>query len=300
MTQATPPFPHAGELAGLTASIIWAFTLCAYRVHAAGLPSVTVNLFKNCVSFTCLLATALLAGAAWPSAGSTWGWLALSGFMGLCVSDTAMFAALQRLGAQRTAAIQCLGPPMAALLAFYFLGEELKAVGIVGMTLTVAAVAGVVLLGPRDHLRLGPDWSLGLLLAIGAAAAQAVGLVMARDAFQQADVMTGTLIRLAPAIAVLGLVVGQRGPQARLDLLFDSRLRVGSLAMAAFFGGFLGLFLLSAATKFAPAGIAATLTSTFPLWLIPVARVFLKERITLAQGLCTLLAVGGIALMFLE
>ena len=41
----------------------------------------------------------------------------------------------------------------------------------------------------------------------------------------------------------------------------------------------------------------SALTSTFPLWVIPIARVFLKEHTNRRCVGCTLLAVAGICLM---
>lgn len=292
--------PRVGELAALAAALIWSVTICVYRTQATALPAATVNLFKNCVAFLCLGALAWLTAAPWPTDRTHLTMLALSGLVGLVVSDTSMFAALRRLGAQRTAAIQCLGPPLAALLGWFYLEESLKPYALAGMALTVCAIAGVILFGPRDHIRLGPDWSLGVALAVVSAAAQATGLVLARRAFQHTEVATGTMVRLAPAILALALFSSFQGKAAKWNVLFDSRRRVAMLLAAAFFGGFFGLYLLSAATKHADAGLVATVSSTYPIWLIPVAYFGLKERVTVGQVLCTLAAVAGIGLIFLD
>jgi drug/metabolite transporter (DMT)-like permease len=45
------------------------------------------------------------------------------------------------------------------------------------------------------------------------------------------------------------------------------------------------------------AGIASTISTTYPIWVIPVAAIFLKEHPKPLQILCTILAVAGIALL---
>jgi drug/metabolite transporter (DMT)-like permease len=294
-----PPIPHAGEAAALVAALIWSVTLCVYRAQAYCIPATTINLFKNGISLACLVSYAWALNAAWPDEPMLIAWLAGSGMVGFVLSDTAMFAALKHLGAARTAAMQCISPPVAVFCGWLFLAEALSGFALLGIGVTVVAVAGAMMLGPRDETRLGPHWSLGLLLAVVAAVANAIGIVMARQAFQQVDIATGTIYRLIPAVLVLLIVVTSRGRRAGWEKLAEPPRRGIWLGVTAFFGSFVGMLFYGASIKFAPAGVAATLTSTYPIWLIPIAAGILKERITGGQILCTLVAVGGIGLIFL-
>lgn len=293
-----PPLPHAGEAAALLAAVIWSVTLCIYRAQAHDIPATTINLFKNSVSLVCLAATAYVTHAVWPEDWRPAAWLTASGLIGFALSDTAMFAALKRLGAARTAALQCLSPPVAVVCAWVFLDESLSPFALFGITVTILAVGGSIYFGPRDETRLGPHWSMGLALAVVSAVANAVGIVMARRAFQQTDLTTGTLIRLIPAILVLLIFMATSPRAAGWHHFAEPPKRGIWLGVTAFFGSFVGLFLYSASIKYAPAGVTATLSSTYPIWLIPIAASVLKERITGGQILCTLAAVGGIALIF--
>ncbi len=59
----------------------------------------------------------------------------------------------------------------------------------------------------------------------------------------------------------------------------------------------MGLILQSTGTKYAKAAIAAALTSTYPLWIIPLAAIFLNEKSSKGAIVATFCAVGGIILM---
>src|SRR2546426_833499 len=115
-----PPFEHVGEIAALAAALILSLTLCVYPAHGSSLPAPTLNLFKNCISCSCLTALSLATGAAWPSDWRLYLWFAASGLVGFVLSDTALLAALKRIGASRTAALQCLSPPITALCGWLF------------------------------------------------------------------------------------------------------------------------------------------------------------------------------------
>ena len=85
---------------------------------------------------------------------------------------------------------------------------------------------GAVLFGPRDRERLGADWTVGLICAVIAAAANAGGIVLGRQAFQHTDIAPGTVLRLVPAILVLMIVTARQGDRGRWGLLIDPPRRI--------------------------------------------------------------------------
>jgi drug/metabolite transporter (DMT)-like permease len=310
----TPPFFLAGELASLVAAFIWAGSVTIYRHWGRDISSPTLNLFKCFVAFICLAVSLAIVRPALPGEGSAVLELMVSGIVGLAIGDTAFFAALRRLGAQATSCGWCLSPLFTVGFAMVYLNETLSAAKVAGVLITTAGVAGVMYFGAQ---RDTPMASLsrkalaeGIVYVLISAVAQAFGLVIARDAFQHTDVLWGTFLRMTPALGVLALVRVSpfladkwRNSNAahrfndRESSGFSSRGHVIALASAAFFGTFIGLLLLSTGTKYAKAGLVAALTSTFPLWVIPIARIFLKEPTTWPCILCTILAVAGIGLM---
>ncbi len=301
----TPP-PYLGEGAALTAALIWSFTLCIYRFHAHDLPANTINLFKNVVAFLCLSGMILILNRPFPQEHHLWLLLMGSGVIGLVISDSCMFAALKRLGAQTTAAIQCLAPPLAAALALWAHDEVISTSKITGMLLTVLSVAGVILMARSPHGAEPQHRRQGLILALVAATAQAIGMVMAKGplneidpatGLRKLDVFMGTLIRLAPAVIVLLLISWQRGRHAQWDKLIHPPRRLAYLGIASLLGSFIGLLLLTIGITYSSVGVATTLSATFPIWIIPVSYLFLGEKARPGQILCTVLAVVGVSLL---
>ena len=289
---------HVGEFAALAAALIWAFSLCTFRAWGGGIAASTLNCFKALVALLGLAVSAAFVRPGLPAVPSTWLLLGASGIVGLAIGDTAFFAALRRLDAQRTSSLQCLAPPLSAGIALVFLDEKLRESQIMGMALTVAAVLGVIWSGRAKRFS-GTAGSArsGVALAIFAALCQSIGLCLARPALQDTHVLVGTAMRFVPAVVVLLLVERLRSPGSiSLVELTRDRRRFAVLFMAAFAGTFLGVLLLTIGTKHAEAGVVTAISHTFPVWVVPVARFTLKEPARPATVLWTLLAVAGVAL----
>jgi drug/metabolite transporter (DMT)-like permease len=307
--QTAPPVPLAGELASLAAALIWSCSMSLFTVYGRSIPAHTLNLFKNLVAIGCLVLAALALRPPRPEDPGAYAMLAASGIVGLSLGDTALFAALKRLGAQITSASQCLAPPLTALIAVLFLGESLSGRELTGLLLTTGAVATLIYFGQRGDAPLAGvprrTMAAGLAFALLSALCQATGLVLSRVAMQNVHVVYGTMMRIAPAIVVLtAMTFTAKSPVALRRAAgegsrFGGRRQVLLLTLAAFAGTFLGLILMSIGAKYAKAGITAALTSTYPIWIIPIARYVLKEKVSWQSSVCTVIAVAGIALMVL-
>lgn len=286
-------------MAALSAALIWACSLSTFSHFAKGVSAFKVNLYKNCVAVICFAVTIALTRPMLPSNYAPLLQLAASGMIGLAIGDSFLLVALTRLGAQLTAASQCLSPPFTAIIAFLFLGEALSPNQLGGMILTTGAVAASVLFTHNSRRKVSDTIPLsGVFFAVCAALANAIGIVIARNAFQHVDIILGTGFRILPAILLL-LLFGWRTKHSDIakQSIFEPKKRAIALTVASFFGTFLGVLLLSFGTKYSKAGVAASLSNTYPLWIIPIAVFVLKETRSWRASLCTLVAVAGILLM---
>jgi drug/metabolite transporter (DMT)-like permease len=71
------------------------------------------------------------------------------------------------------------------------------------------------------------------------------------------------------------------------------------ILVGGFIGPFLGVTSSLVAIQNAPVGIASTLMALPPVFLLPVGYLFFKERIGWQAVLGTLLAIAGVALLFM-
>jgi len=125
-------------------------------------------------------------------------------------------------------------------------------------------------------------------------------IIFAKIAITSVPVLQGTFIRMiwaAAGLFVWGIATGRIGAWA-IPFKDLSLLRLIFLSVfVVVFGGFV-LFL--AALKYIDASIATVLESTTPLWILPIAAFFLKEKIRPVEIFGAILAVLGISLIFLS
>jgi drug/metabolite transporter (DMT)-like permease len=275
-----------------------------YRAKGTNLSPHILNLFKNTIALSGMLILALILGLPLSGAPASWWLLGLSGIVGLALGDTFFFAALRRLGAQITAASTALSPPLTAIIAWLILSEPLSFSELTGMVLATGGVALTILWSRSDSSALRgistQNLFWGVVFAALSSLCQGVGVVMQRVGFQEVSIITGSMMRLWPAIAFLLLLAAFQPDRASLRADWSTlkqRTNLLWIGSAAFIGAFLGCLLMAAGAKFAKAGVAALLSSSHPLWVIPIAWVFLGERVTPRVIAAILLAMVGIALI---
>ncbi len=204
---------HTGEIAALSAAILWAGSSVIYGRLGKEIVPLHLNLFKGAIAIILLGLTLLVRGELLPVMTTTnFCLLLLSGGIGIGLGDTAFFASLNCLGARRTLLMETLAPPIAAFLALIFLQERLKASTWVGILLTVVGVAWVVTErvpateGRPVHLRKG------IIFGLIAAIALALGGILARAAlvatiFTEQKVITILTIQAIVAVSTIQEVV---------------------------------------------------------------------------------------------
>jgi drug/metabolite transporter (DMT)-like permease len=221
--------------------------------------------------------------------------------MGFFVCDLCLFKAFLLIGPRLSLLIQSLAAPMAALIAWVFLADELSARHWLAMGITLAGVVWVVLEQPetdeerhgRRHLRLG------VFLAIVAAAAQAVGLVLSRQGIGSYDAAAATLVRILGALAgyvVLLTVLGRWRPV--LAAAGHPR-AMPILVLGAVVGPCVGVVLCMIALRHCQAGVVSTILATMPVLILPCTILLYRERVSLRAAAGALVSLAGVALLVL-
>ncbi|MGI0488217.1 DMT family transporter [Pantanalinema rosaneae CENA516] len=292
-----------GELAALSAALIWAVASVIYTHMGRYLSPLILNLAKGIVAIGLLLLTLLLRSSLFPPVSlSAVGILLLSGVIGIGLGDTAYFAALNRLGTRRTLVLESLAPPLAALLALTTLQEQLPAIAWIGILLTVAGVTWVVLERTPSTPSSPPSSQLlltGIMLGTLAAFSQAGGGVLSRAALagSNIDPLWSTLVRLLGGQFVLLLWAGwQRRSLEEFQPLRDRRLLI-TLIATAFASTYLALWLQQISFKYTAAGVAQSLLATSPVFMLPIA-IGMGETVSLRAILGVFVASAGIWLLF--
>ncbi|MDH3944361.1 MAG: DMT family transporter, partial [Anaerolineae bacterium] len=277
------------------------FTLAGRQVG-----SVVVNR-SRLVFAVIMLSTAhwILLGTPLPLAAGTdrWMWFTLSGVIGLTLGDAALFQAFLMLGTRLTMLVFSISPLLSALAAWWLFGETLTPLQLLGVFITLAGVAWVVS-EKRNANSSAKDtrhYRTGILLALIAALGQTIGLITAKYGLEGGfPALSGVWMRMFTgmiAIWVWTALVRQVRPTIRT--LRDNPASMKFLLLASLTGPFFGVWMSLVAIQHAKIGIASTLMSLPPLFLIPIGRIVFSENITPRSLLGTLIAIAGVAVLFL-
>ncbi|MCJ7525404.1 MAG: DMT family transporter [Candidatus Aminicenantes bacterium] len=297
-----------GEIAALLTSVCWAFNSLVFTLAGKRVGSVTVNSMRLWAAFPALLLLhVLLFGTPFPFdiELSRFLYLGISGLIGFVIGDAMLFESFLLIGPRLAMLLALLVPVFGALLAWVWLGETLRVLEIFSILVTIGGVAWVV--AERTVPVAVPasaephKYRLGVVLAVGGAAGQAVGLLFSRMGLAGGySAISATHVRVSVAgmvLVLLGLIQGRlRSHLARMkDKTALLQITAGSLT-----GPVLGVILSLVAIAHASIGVASTLMSLTPVILLPVSFFLFKEKITLRAIIGTMIALLGVTLLFVN
>ncbi len=289
-----------GELAALAAALIWAIASVIYVSIGRSISPLALNLAKGGVAIAVIALMLAVRGDLVGSVSSiSVGLLLVSGVIGIGIGDTAFFTALNQLGARRTLLMEALSPPLSACLALIFLSEQLSLNDYLGIALTVSGVAWVIAERTPDSVITTAQLSRGIGFGLLAALSQSSGAVLSRAALADTAIspLWSTLVRLLGGMGVLLLGVCLRRESLQGLKPLRSPRFLGLVAATSFFGTVLAIWLQQTSLKYAATGVAQSLSSTSPLFVIPLA-LWMGDRVSPRALIGVLIALAGIWLLF--
>jgi drug/metabolite transporter (DMT)-like permease len=295
---------YVGEIAALLTSLLFTFTAVIFAQASRRVGSMVTNRVRLIIALIYLLIINLiLFGQPLPiSAGiDRWVWLSLSGIIGLALGDMFLFSAYEHIGPRLGMLLLSLAPVIGALLAWLFLGETLRLGQIAGIALTLSGIAWVVTTRPAANANHPHVNRRGLLFGVLAATGQAVGLVLSKQGMQgDFSPFAANAIRMLAAMVVFWLMTfAQRQGRKTIEVARRNRSALKLIAVGAFLGPVLGVSASLLAVQHTEVGVASTLMALPPIFLLPISYFVFKERFGWQTVAGTLVAVSGVALLFL-
>ncbi|MEG3765853.1 DMT family transporter [Alteromonas sp. 14N.309.X.WAT.G.H12] len=285
-----------GELAALSTALCWAIAARLFRQAGGGFSALCMNFWKGVVTFVLLglVCVFFVPAASLPASG--YGWLLLSGVIGIGIGDTCFFLALKRIGdSQSVLVTETLAPIFAALLAMVWISEWLNAWQWLGVAVVILAVDMVIKSTRRTSPHITP--SAGYLYAAGAAVCQAVGAVISRDILTGYDINAteAACWRLAGGIVMVALMMLWR--RERWLPKFNPGKRAWCLlAIATLLGTVFAMYLQMLGFANAKAGIVQTLIATSAIFSLGVAAL-MGDKIHRSTLMWSLVALVGVAIL---
>jgi len=301
---------HIGEFAALASSFLIATTSTLFTLSGRKVGSVVVNRTRLILAIILLSVAHLVLKIPFPFHISIerGGWFAISGILGLVIGDSFLFQAFVLVGPRLSMLMFALVPAFAALSARILLGETLSASQSLGIVITMAGIA-LVILDHNSKVSHDPNriktnrrnLLLGLLFGFGGAVGQALGLVTAKPGLADGfPAISGTLIRMFTAAMILwGFALLRRQAGATITELKEQPRALLFIFAGAIAGPFLAVTLNLFAIQNTEIGVASTLSALTPVVLLPVGYYLFNERFSWRAILGTVIAITGVALLFL-
>ena len=288
-----------GDLCALASALFWSLSVILMRVSGLQVPPLPLTFFKIWVAVVCLIMALVWEGSPWVLNLAGWDYfrLVVSAVLGITLADTMIAAALNRLGASLQALADCAYSPAIALVGLLMFGESLGAWELIGGALVVS---GVFVGAARTvEIKEPKDLWIGIVLAAGAHIIMAIGILMVRDLFREHSLIWVSTFRFVVAGAVMFLLVAPRGRTHlhRLFLGFRRRDMWKGMIPMSIFGPFLATLFWVAGFKHLSAGRAAIFNQMSTVFIIILAYVILKERLTTRKIVGVSLAILGSVLV---
>lgn len=298
-----PPFEWAGEISAALSAFLWGSSGVVIALIRPPLSAAAINLGKNFAATLCFVAMLwTLSGSPVPQGldGQAIAVFCASGFLGLAVCDTFLMRSLLDIGPQRMTLVFLLVPVLTSIAAMLPPFSEMPPpVAWLGIVVCLFGITMAVL-RHADKAIDPPRFRRGVRNALIAAVFQAAAILLARYGLNvdDAPILDSAVVRMTAGtvgLALIGLCIGRLG-------LWTGELKRKKAALMLFAASFFGTFLGILTNQFGVAwakhtGVASTLNSLMPIYLMPLSMLFLEEKYGKREVLATIIAVAGVALM---
>ncbi|QAA31828.1 EamA family transporter [Clostridium manihotivorum] len=294
---------NIGELAALASALCCTVSPIAFETAGKKVGSLSVNYLKLIFAFVFTgLYTLVNRGMFLPLDASltNWTWLFVSGIIGFVIGDLFLFQAYIEIGSRLSTLIMATVPPISAIAGYFILGERLSSRDLLGMLITLAGIALVILVKGSDEKKIKLSHPLkGLIYALIGAFGQAFGLICSKFGMGNYDPFAATQIRVISAFVGFTIVITIAKGWKNLFSTFKDASAMKSITIGSIFGPFLGVALSLLSVQYTATGIASTISSISRILIIPASMVIFKEKVSAKEVIGALITILGVGILFL-
>lgn len=304
---------YLGELISIGVAFSWTATALLSEFGSKRLGNLTLNVLRMTLALVfSLVLFGVITGEPLPSIGASpeaIGWMLLSGLVGYVIGDYCLFQCYIIIGSRYGQLFMTLAPLSAALMAWVMLGQQMNAMSIIAMLVTLLGI-GISVLGRGEHHKVSLKLPLnGVLFAVGAAMCQGVGLVLSKigmdhyeavnDAPEWLIPFSANFYRCIAGIVGFSLLLYFRDGMAPLREALHDKKGLSIATATTIFGPFIGVGFSLMAVQYTAAGIASTLMAMTPIIILLPSYWLFHEKITWRAVIGAVISVLGVSLFFL-
>ncbi len=288
-------FQSIGIVAALTSAVAWATGAILYKKLGESVSSLGMNLVKGVLSLVLLTAALMFAGF-YRIDHDTFMLLGASGLLGISLGDTFFFAALQKMEAHVLILFSLLGQVLTIFLAVFFLQELVTLYMWIGITLILSGIA-VVLFSKLSRDKT-INSSTGIMYGFLSVLCMSTSVIIAKKGLASVSAIQATFIRMLwGTVGLLAWGIITRQLREWISPFVKETILIKRIVLAVSIVTFGGFWLFHVSLKYVDVSVANTLNATEPLFVIPLAALFLREKITRNAVLGTIISVCGIIML---
>ncbi len=294
---------YIGELFALITAFLWSGSSFAFSAASLRVGAIQLNINRMILASVFLIVTILLAGVNYEVNSNQIFYLIISSIIGLVIGDSFLFYAYTEIGARLSMLLMTLSPALSAITAYLIIDERLSPLAVLGMIVTVSGVTLVVSEKKNNSNSKFQLTRKGFIYGVIGAAGQAVGLVFAKMAFQAGSLngFVATFIRVFSAVIILLPIASLFRIYKNPFIIYKNDLKALALTLTGTtLGPYLGITFSLFAVEYAKVGIASTLMSTMPIIMLPMSKILHKEKLSLRTVIGSVIAVAGVAILFMR
>ena len=319
-----------GPLAAFASSFTWALGVSYYSVLGERVAPSAINTARALITLPLFFIGAILVSGGWSGAMLALGgvgpdrllWLLISVFSSYAFGDALFFLSTRGLGPAGALAIASTYPLWAALSAFFFRGEALSLVSMLGLILIVAGTVMVILAAgdrlPASEELMGVSVDMaparaksvkatglerkdvGFLLAIAASLCWSMNAYTVARGGDGISVFVGNTYRMLMAgicAPIIGWIMGRFAYPGRSLGIARKDLRF--LLIPIVIEGFVGAIFFFYGLTHSPLAWAAALSALAPVIVVPIAVLLGREKFSWPRTIGVIGVCAGICALVL-
>jgi len=281
-----------GDLYAVITAVCWSSAVILFDISTKNFTAIQLNVLKNFIGVFGFILTIVLFSIPSPNFSQQDIFtLALSGFLGILIADGLFLESLRRLGSGISAVVSTIYTPTVFIIAFILFNETINLHSYIGGVLVLGGITISVFQPPKTIKKR--DLYIGILFGIMANILTAYSVLIIKPIMKNNSVIYVALYRFSIGL-FFGIIINlvKSGTKAFIQK-FKQGLTNQYVVFGAFLGTYLSVIFWLAGYKYTLAGRAAIYNQLSTVFIIILARVFLKEPMTSKKIIGVSLAIFG-------
>ena len=281
-----------GDLYAVITAVCWSSAVILFDISTKNFTAIQLNVLKNFIGVFGFILTIILFSIPSPNFSQQDIFtLSLSGALGILIADGLFLESLRRLGSGISAVVSTIYTPTVFIIAFILFNETINMYSYIGGVLVLGGITISVFQPPKTIKKR--DLYIGILFGIMANILTAYSVLIIKPIMKNNSVVYVALYRFSIGL-FFGIIINlvKSGSQTVIQK-FKQGLTNQYVVFGAILGTYLSVIFWLAGYKYTLAGRAAIYNQLSTVFIIILARVFLKEPMTSKKIIGVSLAIFG-------